>query len=174
MLRSKSWMVASTLGLGMTLAACGSSTPSATPVGCAPQGAAASADSASYHYVLDVGPTEQMFSSSQVATDHPKTGEVMLGGAMGMAQGANAQHLEVHICSRSTGEVVTGAAPTIKLTDATTGTTTDVRVATMQGVTAGQADLHYGNNIVAPPGHSFVVNVDFHGQQSTLRFSRPA
>lgn len=175
-------------GIGALVAACGSTSPATnpTPVGCTPQGAAASADSASYHYVLDVGPTEQMYTRAQVAATHPKTGEVMLSGSMSSVGGsmagmagmgtasADAQHLEIHICSRTTGEVVTGPAPTIKLTDSTAGTTTNVEVATMQGVTSGQADLHYGNNVIATPGHAFVVNVDFHGQQATLHFTRPA
>lgn len=156
-------------------AACGgstSNTAASAPVGCSTTGAAAQADSASYHYVLDVGPTQQMYSQAQVAASHPKSGEVMVSGAMTMASGANAQHLEVHICSRSTGEVVVGAPPSITLTDTTAGTTTAVQVATMQGVTAGQADLHYGNNVEAPAGHSFVVTVNFRGQKATLRFSR--
>lgn len=42
----------------------------------------------------------------------------------------------------------------------------------MQGVTSGEADLHYGNNIVAPPGHSFAVHVGFRAQQATLYFTR--
>ncbi|MHB1535825.1 MAG: hypothetical protein ACYC1D_14705 [Acidimicrobiales bacterium] len=169
-------MVLATL-VGAGAAACGGSStnPAAsTPVGCSTTGAAAQANSASYHYVLDVGPTQQMYSRAQVAASHPKHGEVMVSGSMAMASGPGAQHLEVHICSRTTGEVVVGAAPSITLTDTTAGTTTAVPVAAMQGVTAGQADLHYGNNVDAPAGHSFVVTVKFRGQQATLRFTRPS
>lgn len=155
-------------------AGCGSTpaTSTSTPVGCSTSGAAATASSADYRYVLDVGPTEEMYSKAQVANSHPKTGEVMLNGAMTMAQGPNAQHLEVHICAKTNGHVVVGAPPSITVTDTTAKTTAPIQVATMQGVTSGQADLHYGNNVDAPPGHSFAVHVDFRGQQAALRFAR--
>lgn len=170
------WAIPLAVGLLATgTSACGSSTATSapTPVGCSPGGQAASADSASYHYVLDVGPSEQMYSSSQVASQHPKNGEVMLQGAMTMGPGADAQHLEVHICSRSNGDVVTGTAPSITLADTTANTTTQVQVATMQGVTSGVADRHYGNNVQLPPGHAFAVDVGFRGQRATLHFTRP-
>jgi len=102
-------------------ASCGGSggSSASTRVGCSPSGAAASANSADYRYVLSVGPTEEMYSRSQVTASHPKTGEVMLNGAMSMAQGPGAQHLEVHICSRHGGDVVVGAPPSITVTDVT-------------------------------------------------------
>ncbi|MGH9078455.1 MAG: hypothetical protein ACRDY0_13580, partial [Acidimicrobiales bacterium] len=65
-----------------------------------------------------------------------------------------------------------GANPTISLTDTTAGTTTNVPVSVMQGVTSGESDLHYGNNIVAPVGHSFVVNVSLNGEKAALHFTR--
>lgn len=156
-------------------ASCGGSggSSASTRVGCSPSGAAASANSADYRYVLSVGPTEEMYSRSQVTASHPKTGEVMLNGAMSMAQGPGAQHLEVHICSRHGGDVVVGAPPSITVTDVTANITAAIPVATMQGVTAGQSDRHYGNNIEVPTRHSFVVHVGFGGQQATLRFTRP-
>jgi hypothetical protein len=115
-----------------------------------------------------------MYSESQVAATHPKTGEVMLNGTMSMAQGPDARHLEVHICSRPDSRVVVGATPSITVTDATAGTTTAIPVTTMQGVTSGQSDLHYGNNVDLPPGHAFVVHVALRGQQAALPFTQPA
>ncbi len=155
-------------------AGCGSTaaTSAGTPGGCSTTGAAATASSADYRYVLDVGPTEEMYSKAEVAGSHPKTGEVMLNGTMTMAQGPNAQHLEIHICAKSNGHVVTGAPPTIMVSDTTADTTAPIQVATMQGVTSGQADLHYGNNVDAPPGHSFIVQVAFRAQQAVLHFTR--
>ncbi|MDQ2728062.1 MAG: hypothetical protein M3Y91_09430 [Actinomycetota bacterium] len=160
-------VTASTAGCGSTAA-----TSAGTPVGCSTAGAAATAASADYRYVLDVGPTEEMYSKAEVAGRHPKTGEVMLNGAMTMAPGPNAQHLEVHICAKGNGHAVTGAPPTITVSDTTANTTAPIRVATMQGVTSGPADVHYGNNVDAPPGHSFVVQVAFRAQQAALHFTR--
>ncbi len=166
-------LAAAVVAAGM--GACGSSTTSSAkpPVGCSTAGSASSTQSAGYRYVLDVGPTEEMYSKAEVAANHPKTGEVMVGGVMSMAQGPDARHLEVHICSRPDGRVVVGASPSIRLTDTTTGTTMALEVTTMQGVTSGESDLHYGNNVVLPAGHAFVVHVDLLGQQATLPFTRP-
>jgi hypothetical protein len=91
-----------------------------------------------------------------------------------MAQGPDARHLEVHICSRPGNRVLVGASPSITLTDTTTGTTMAVPVTTMQGVTSGQSDLHYGNNVDVRPGHAYVVHVSLRGQQASLPFTRPA
>jgi hypothetical protein len=113
-----------------------------------------------------------MFSPGQVPSNVPPNAEVMLNGSMTGVSGPDAQHLEVHICNRRTGEVVAAADPTITLTDTTAGTTVPVGVATMEGVGAGQSDLHYGNNVLAPVGHSLVANVTVHGESATLRFVR--
>jgi hypothetical protein len=96
----------------------------------------------------------------------------MLGGTMSMIDGPDARHLEVHICQRASGEVVPSANPTILFTDTTTGMTTPIVVATMEGVGQGQSDLHYGNNVSAPIGHLFAVTVTVHGEQVVLRFTR--
>lgn len=166
----------SAMAAALIATGCGgsSTTSAATPVGCATTGAADGALSADYHYVLNVGPTEEMFSRADVAANHPKNGELMVNGAMTMSQGANPEHLEIHICSRRNGEVVVGPPPAITFTDTNANTTTTLQVATMQGVTSGLGDLHYGNTIDAPPGHAFAVLVGFRGQQATLHFTRPA
>jgi hypothetical protein len=147
--------------------------------------------------VLDVNPSEQMYTQAQVAAQHPMTGEVMLRGQMtdmsGTGSGgsstttmmgatstmtgatstmpmgqttvpamdqAGIRHLEVHICSASTGLVVQDARPTITVVDHAKGGMTDkVPVAVMQGIGAGVADLHYGNNVTLPAGHRYTVTV---------------
>lgn len=156
------------------LAACGSSSPSGlgTSVGCTTQGDVASATTASYMMVVDLGPLAQMFSPSEVPSSVPANSEIMLGGSMMMVDGASAEHLEVHICQRASKDVIVGAVPAITFMDATAGTTTPVSVATMEGVGQGQADLHYGNNVAAPLGHSFVVTVSLRGEQAVMRFTR--
>lgn len=118
------------------LAGCGASSPSGlgASVGCATEGEVASATTASYVMVVDLGPLAQMFSPSEVPSSVPANSEIMLGGSMMMVDGASAEHLEVHICQRASKNVVVGAVPTITLMDATAGTTTPVSVATMEGV----------------------------------------
>lgn len=161
---------------GVVGAGCSSSKSSSSSdaaVACDTKGAAATATTATYKFVVDIGPMEQMFDQSQAAGKPAGSGEVMLGGSMTDASGPTAQHLEVHICKVSDGSVVAGAQPTITLTDKTAGTPAmNVDVAVMQGVGETQADLHYGNNVLAPAGHSFVVNVTLGGEQATLPFTR--
>jgi len=193
---------------------------------------------ASYTMVLDVNPTEAMYTPAQVAAQHPTTGEVMLRGqmndmtgtgtsgsspttmmasattmagthprattpvtmgsspmgttstmgqtpmttattAMGQTSGpdtggVNTRHLEVHICSRSTGTVVQNAQPTITVVDHASGGMTDhVSVAEMQGIGAGVADLHYGNNITMPAMHRYTVTVGLNGEQAVFDLTRP-
>ncbi|HWG72906.1 MAG TPA: hypothetical protein VG184_02495 [Acidimicrobiales bacterium] len=154
------------------LAGCGSSPSSSTStaVGCSTQGAVATATTKSYRYVLDVGPVGQMYAPGQAPAG--ARGETMFGGTMSMASGPDAQHLEVHICSVGTDRVVTGAHPTITLRDTTAGTTVAVPVATMQGLGEGQKDFHYGNNVLAPPGHAFTVTVTANGQSAPMAFTR--
>lgn len=155
------------------LAGCGgSSSPSSSPGGsCQGSTGIASATTASYIAVLDVGPPESMWSPDQVASDHPTTGEVMLGGAMTDASGPDVRHLEVHICNRSSGTVVTGQQPTISLDDTTANTASqNLPVAEMQGVGSGAGDYHYGNNTVLQPGHQYTVTVRLHGETATLQY----
>lgn len=162
---------------GATLAACGGGSSKAatvSAVGCNTSGAAATSTTQSYRYVLDVGPVEEMYAPGQVPSNHPNGGEVMYGGPMNMANGPNARHVEVHICSRSNDHVLTNANPVIKLADRTAGTTAQVPAATMQGLGAGQGDLHYGNNMILAPGHPYVVTVTVNGQTASLPFTSPA
>lgn len=77
------------------------------------------------------------------------------------------RHLEVHICAQS-GAVVTDANPSIHLRDTTDGTSVDVPVAVMEGVTSGPSDLHYGNNISLTSGHSYAADVGLDGVGATF------
>lgn len=64
-----------------------------------------------------------------------------------------AHHLEVHIFTTRGGHVVTTAHVTITLTDLHTKTTTIVPIMTMQGLTSGRADFHYGNIVMLMTEH---------------------
>jgi hypothetical protein len=128
----------------------------------------------SYVFALTIGPVEKMYTTAQVAAQHPKTGEVMLSGKMtstggmsGMDMGSSTQrHLEVHICTPA-GRVVAGAHPTISVDDLTASTMTmKVTIAVMEGVSEGASDLHYGNNVNLMSGHHIAVAVTLNGEKA--------
>ena len=177
------------------LSACGrsggpASTRSISPA-CrsAPSATVAEATTASYQVALAIGPAEQMLTQAQATTGHPMQGEVMLRGQMmtlpGMSMGSDARggmsapvedrHLEVHICSKTTGQVVQDAQPTITVIDNSTGGTSQhVPVAVMEGVGQATRDLHYGNNVVMQPGHTFTVLVAVGPEQATFKVMTPS
>jgi hypothetical protein len=134
------------------------------------------ATTATYALTLRVGPTEAMYTPAQVKAKHPKTGEVMIrGGSMnmgGMGMGGMTRHLEVHIASRATGKVITNVTPSISLTD-TKGMAmaSKVNAIAMEGVSAGVADLHYGDNVQLTVGHAYKVVVTIKGEKATFSFT---
>ena len=161
------------LAIGAT-AVLGSPRVSSAAGGCAIPTGSLEATTARYLFALDAGPTETMYSPSDAASKHPSSGEVMLGGAMSNAAGppASARHLEVHICSKDGGQVVQNASPTITLTDTTAnGAPQSVPVAVMQGVGQGASDLHYGNNVSLPAGHSYLVIVSSGADRAGFSFT---
>ena len=89
---------------------------------------------------LSIGPTETMYTPSEVKSKHPTTGEVMLAGKMvggmaGMDMSTGGQRdLEVYICNTG-GTVVTGADPTITVNGRL------LPVAVMEGVGVDLKDL---------------------------------
>lgn len=172
-------MLVAPLAVAMVATGCGGSTTKAsttagTATGCSVAGEAATATTRSYRLVLDVGRVEEMYARSYVRSHHPTGGEVMLGGTMTMASGPDARHLEVHICQRSNDHVVQGADPVLRLKDTTAGSSQAVPVSTMEGVGSGPGDLHYGNNVVLAPGHSYTLAVSVGGQRASLAFTEPA
>lgn len=132
---------------------------------------------ASYVFKLSIGMAEQMWTPAQVRAKHPKTGEVMLTGSMAgaMSMGGSQRHLEVNITSRATGKVVMGAHPTISAIDATMKNAMAIKVpvAAMQGVSAGAADLHYGNNVGLVGGHMYKVTISLKGERVAFQMRAP-
>lgn len=129
-----------------------------------------------YRLALHVGMPEMMYTPAQVRKLHPKTGEVMLRGKMmmGMKMGGSTRHLEVHVCLRKNRAVITNAHPTITLTDRTSkGMPMNISVAVMEGIGAGTADLHYGNNVPMPASHRFTVTVALKGQKAVFNVTSP-
>jgi len=133
--------------------------------------------SKSYVFKLRIGMAEQMWTPAQVRAKHPKTGEVMVMGSMAgaMSMGGTRRHLEVHIRSRATGKVVMGAHPTISATDtnAKNAMTIKVPVAAMEGVSAGAADLHYGNNVDLVAGHTYKITITLKGERVVFQIISP-
>jgi hypothetical protein len=117
-----------------------------------------------YNVTLEIGTLQPMYTPAQVSAQHPKAGEVMFSGQMqmppGMADMASMagmsapgwHHLEVHFFDKRSGEAVKDLNPVITVTDVVTGRSQSVPIVTMQGLTDGPKDFHYGNNIELPSG----------------------
>ena len=151
-----------------------------TAVGCNARGAMTwTSMTASYRVQLHIGMPEKMYTPAQVKNLHPKSGEVMMGGMMGMNSstsmgGSSMHHLEAQICSKKTGSVIANAKPTIRLVDDSAGgMMTKLPVAMMQGIGHGLEDFHYGNNVTARSGHKFTVKVALNGQTAVFRMQMP-
>jgi hypothetical protein len=171
------------LGLG------GSSQQTATTVH-PPAGSAGAliqvGSTASYNLSVQIGGLQPMYTPQQVASSHPKTGEVMFSGQMvmppgmaGMADMSNMagmsippewHHLEVHAFSKKTGDVVKSLTPAVSVTSHSTGLVTPVPLTTMQGVIEGAGDFHYGNNVDLPPG-LYTVTVVIGGETAAFDFN---
>ncbi len=133
------------------------------------------ATTAHYRFAISLVPVEAMYTQAQVKAKHPTSGEVMLGGvmsAMGKMAMGSARHLEVHICRRASGAVVTGASPAITITGAN-GMTTRVPVADMEGIGMGRSDYHYGNNVALAAGSRITVTVTLRGERASVRLTVP-
>jgi hypothetical protein len=131
---------------------------------------------AHYLVAIHVGPSEEMVSAKEAKARHLKTGEIMVSGsmAMGMSMSKGADHLEVHVCSKSSGAVVKNAHPSIMLTDLTAkGKPVMVPVAVMYGIQQGPKDLHYGNNVMLKAGHHYSVTVTVSGERAVFKITAP-
>lgn len=49
----------------------------------------------------------------------------------------------------------------------------NVPVTVMEGIGAGTADLHYGNNVAMPGGQRFTVTVTLKGQKAVFNVTSP-
>jgi hypothetical protein len=61
------------------------------------------------------------------------------------------RHVELHVRSKATGKAVRNAKVSITVTDPA-GQPITVPIAVMYGITEGQEDWHYGNNVRLAPG----------------------
>jgi hypothetical protein len=130
-----------------------------------------------YHLELQIGPIQKMFTTADVATQHPSTGEVMVGGDMSMMGTSmdmgDTRHLEVRVSSLDKGTLVTDANVAIAVTDTGSKKVEDVAVAKMYGIKDGPSDTHYGNNISLPPG-TYTVEITVNGEKTEFTVAVPA
>jgi hypothetical protein len=132
-----------------------------------------------YRLDLQIGPTEKMFTTAEVAANHPTEGEVMVGGKMLMAMGGmsmdmeDTRHLEVHVYALDSGTVVTNATVAIAVTDTGSKKVEKVPVAKMYGIKEGPSDTHYGNNVSLPSG-SYGIAVTVNGEKAEFAVAIPA
>jgi hypothetical protein len=126
-----------------------------------------------YVIVANMGASESMYTPAQAASSHPMSGEIMVSGTMdnGMAMGSgtSTRHIEAHICSKSTGNVMTSIMPTMRLQGTGSGAmATSVPIAKMQGLDRNPADTHFGNNVNITPGSRYRLVMTVNGQTATL------
>jgi hypothetical protein len=126
---------------------------------------------------LEVGPREEMYLPSEVKARHIKRGQIMLGGEMSMVDttaGKRVFNLEVHICTRQTGAVVTGLKPLIVVTGPGAGmASVKVPSAVMVGVGQPLSDYHYGNDVALKPGARITVKVTVRSQSALFHATAP-
>ncbi|HXP72729.1 MAG TPA: hypothetical protein VN823_01155 [Stellaceae bacterium] len=132
-----------------------------------------------YRLVLQVGPSETMYTAAEAKAKHPISGEIMLSGKMaggmpgmdhampGMMTMSDLRHVELHVSARDSGKPVTDARVSITLT----GDDKKRRalpIARMYGAVEGLDDLHYGNNMALASG-AYTVDAAVNGESA--RFS---
>jgi hypothetical protein len=76
------------------------------------------------------------------------------------------RHLELHVRSKATGKAVRNAKVSIIVVDSA-GQQITVPIAVMYGITEGQEDWHYGNNVRLPAGQ---YGVQVSANQKTAHF----
>jgi hypothetical protein len=135
------------------------------------------ATTASYRMALAIGHQEEMYLPSEVKARHIKTGEIMLGGEMTMVAktpGTKVFHVEVHICTKSTGAVVTKLKPLIVVSGpGIEMASMKVPSAIMVGVGERISDYHYGNDVALKPGSRITVKVTVKGQLAVFHATVP-
>jgi len=124
-----------------------------------------------YRLTLVVGPLQHMYTRSQYNSLHPRSGEVMLSGAMmmggtgtGMSMGMMGRHLELYVTDRSTMRAVTNAMVGITYQPVVGMGVMAVRprvvpTATMIEIGGGMASFHYGNNVALATRTAYHVAV---------------
>jgi hypothetical protein len=101
-----------------------------------------------------------MIANMQMAAPAPSTAE------------SGWQHLELRLVSKATGKPVQRAKISITVTNTDTNHHQAVPIAVMYGVQEGEADWHYGNNVMLPAG-AYRVDVAANGEIAAFNISIP-
>jgi hypothetical protein len=120
-----------------------------------------------YVVVVNVLPSEQMMTMTDMQMNHPTEGELIVNGK-GNPTGEEVRHVEAHVYDRSTGKALTGVVPTITVTNRTTGQVETVEPTLMQDVIIGPLDLHFGNNVPVQGNSDVSVRVSVNGEVVTV------
>jgi hypothetical protein len=100
-----------------------------------------------YLLVVNVLPSETMFSDDEMKSMRPTVGEAILDGGVGDPTGLGVRHVEAHVYDRTTGLPLSNIKPSIRVFNRTTGDHVEVPPTLMQDVVVGSPDIHYGNNV---------------------------
>jgi hypothetical protein len=134
----------------------------------------ATAETGDYRLEPHIGDREQMYSETDAERLKPISGEIMVSGQTaggigdmegmsGMSPGGSMQtdpamrHLELHVRSKATGRAVRDVNVGVIIADAAGSQQMVVPIAAIYGISEGQDDWHYGNNIRLLPGHYVVL-----------------
>ena len=172
--------VANVVVVSAMLAACGGSA-TAPQAGnnagvCGGQTGVSTATSEHYVVVLvattQVGPGVATPSASSSPTSDPPS---VLSGSEAALSGPGATHLELHICNRATGAVVSGLHPDVTVRNASRGAApVDLPVAVLQDAGQGVNGIAYGNNVRLEGEQTYAVGVRIDSADSvTLSYTAP-
>lgn len=92
---------------------------------------------------------------------------------MGGSMDQGTRHVEVKICDRKSGKVVTGTMPTMTV-GAMNSMMEIMPVAEMRGLDDGPSDTHYGNNMPMNAGSDYTITCTINGQTATFTMKAPS
>lgn len=164
--------------LALALAACGggATSTSSTAAGAGVcDGQTGVSTATSQHYVVVLVASTQV--GPGVATPSPSPSSAppaVLSGTEAAISGPGATHLELHICNRSTGAVVTGLHPEVAVRNVNGGTPLALPVAVVQDAGQGVNGTAYGNNVQLDGEQTYAVDVKIDAEDSvSLSYAVP-
>lgn len=120
-----------------------------------------------YLLVVNVLPSEAMYTHDDIESMSPTEGEAILEGT-GEPVGVGVRHVEAHVYDRETGIPISNVEPEIRVFNRTTGDRVDVAATLMQDVIVGSADIHYGNNVAVRGDSDISVEVSLDDEEVTV------
>jgi hypothetical protein len=126
---------------------------------------------------MAMGGQSSSMSSTMAMGGQPSSmsGEVMVAApGMPMPQMSSTDqgqtvnhHLEVHLKDASSGNVLSNPIPSISIADSSGNSRQVSNIVQMYDPTAGQSDLHFGNNVYLP-GSTYTVTVTIGPETATF------